>query len=160
METIRSPAKQRRAPAALLALLCVLPACSGLRIRPAQTLSSVIEERNRRLEELFRTGDLLGVADLYADDGVLIDERGQRTLGREEIDAFWSAIESPVDWRLETRSLHGSDAVAYELGTSYLTTRRDGERVTSATHFLFLWRREPGGEWRIQLDAQWPLEER
>jgi ketosteroid isomerase-like protein len=161
MESHRSPAKHGSARVALgLALLGALAACTSLRIPPAPTLSSEIEEQNRRLEELFRAGDLLGVADLYADDAMLIDERGRRTLGREEIDAFWSAIESPLEWRLEIRSLHGSEALAYELGTSYLTTRQNGERSESASHFLLLWRREPGGPWRIQLDAHWPLEKR
>jgi uncharacterized protein (TIGR02246 family) len=163
METSRSPAKHRHARAALgvvLALLAATPACKSLRLPPVPTLRSEIEGRNRRLEELFRAGDLLGVADLYADDAVLIDERGRRTTGREEIDAAWSAIESPLEWRLELRALHGSDALAYESGTSLLTTRQNGGRTTAAAHYLFLWRREPGGEWRIHLDARWPLERR
>src|SRR5262245_44139231 len=75
MDGPRSPAKHG-ALAAVLALLGAAPACTSLRLPPAPTLSSEIESRNRRLEELFRAGDLLGVADLYADDGVLIDESG------------------------------------------------------------------------------------
>ena len=162
LDSLRSPAKLGTllALAGALVLLGTAPACKSLHLRPVPTLTAEIEGRNRRLEELFRAGDLLGVADLYADDGVLIDESGKRTFGREEIDAHWSAIESPIDLRLETRSLHGSDAVAYQTGTSSLTTRQNGERVTSASHFLFLWRREPGGEWRIQIHVNWPLEER
>ncbi|NOT29456.1 MAG: nuclear transport factor 2 family protein [Planctomycetes bacterium] len=116
-----------------------------------------IEARNRHLEEQFRTGNLLGVADVYADDGVLLDARGERTAGREELDAYWSAIESPVDWRLDIETIRGSDALAYEVGTSHLSTRREGEVTTAVNHFLVLWRREPGGEWRITLDAYWPL---
>src|SRR5262245_20102086 len=163
METSRAPAKPRRARAALgvvLALLAAAPACASLRLPPVPTLKGEIEGLNRRLEELFRAGDLLGVADLYADDAVLIDERGRRTTGREDIDAAWSAIESPIEWSLELRRLHGSDALAYENGTSLLTTRQNGERVTAASHYLFLWRRDANGEWRIQLDARWPLEKR
>jgi uncharacterized protein (TIGR02246 family) len=115
-----------------------------------------IEARNRHLEAQFGAGNLLGVADVYTDDAVMVDARGQRTRGREEIDAYWSAIESPVEWRLEIRSIRGSDAVAYELGTSRLSTRRDGELHTSVSQFLLVWRHEPDGEWRIELDAFWP----
>jgi uncharacterized protein (TIGR02246 family) len=111
--------------------------------------------RTRHLEQQFRTGDLLGVADVYADDAVLVDARGERTAGRAEIDEYWSAIEEPVDWRLEVREIHGSDAIAYQLGTSHLTTRRAGELRTNVVDYLLVWRRDPSGEWRIELDAYW-----
>jgi len=117
-----------------------------------------IEAANRHLEEQFRSGNLLGIADLYTEDAVRIDGQGQRAEGRQEIDAHWSSIESPVAWRLEIRSIHGTDAVAYETGTSHLTSRRDGELVTSTTPFLWLWRRTGEG-WRIELDFVWPPEE-
>jgi len=118
-----------------------------------------ITARNRHMEEQFRAGNLLGVADVYADDGVLLNDRGERTAGRDEIDAYWSSIEDPVDWRLEIGEIVGSDAVAYETGTSRLTTRRDGELRTSVVRFLVLWRRDPDGAWRIELDAYWPAQE-
>src|SRR6185436_2906195 len=125
MGSLRSSAKPGSARGALalgLALIALLSACSNLGVRAAPSLGAEIRALNHHLEEQFRTGNLLGVADLYADDAVLIDERGQRTTGREEIDAYWSAIESPVEWQLEIRSIHGSDEVAYELGTSTLRT--------------------------------------
>ena len=152
METFRTRAK--RAGAAALALF--LGACASTRPAREPAFMEEIEALNRHLEEQFRAGNLLGVADVFADDGVLIDARGTRTAGREEIDAFWSAIESPVDWRLGIRAIRGSDAVAYELATSRLTTRHDGELVTRVSDVLFLWRRGPDGAWRIALESFWP----
>jgi uncharacterized protein (TIGR02246 family) len=143
-----------RALLALLGLLGTLASCAATPEVPAHVLE--IEARNRHLEEQFRAGNLLGVADVYADDGVLLDPNGTRNAGRDEIDAFWSAIESPVDWRISIKKIRGSDALAYEIGTSRLTTRRDGGLVTSACDFLWLWRRAPDGSWRIALDACWP----
>lgn len=148
----RTPARL----AAWLALALLPTACRTPHASPAPTFVSAIEAQNRRLEELFRAGNLLGVADLYADDAELVDARGERTRGREEIDAYWSSIERPIDWRLKVRAIRGSEQVAYELGTSTLTTRRDGQVVTSETDFVLLWRREPDGAWRIALDAYWP----
>jgi uncharacterized protein (TIGR02246 family) len=162
MSTAASPAKRRtlrsRAPARVAALagLFLLGACGALGRREAPAHEREIAARTRELEQLFRAGDLLGVADVYADDGVLLDARGERTAGREEIDDYWSAIESPVDWRLETREIGGSGVIAYQTGTSRLTTRREGELHTSVNDFLVLWRREPNGSWRIELDAYWP----
>lgn len=119
-----------------------------------------IEAQNRHMEQQFRAGNLLGVADVYADDGVLLDAHGERTAGRVEIDAYWSAIENPVDWRIEIKKIRGSEALAYEIGSSFLTTRREGVLITARSDFLLLWRRGPDGAWRIELDAAWPRETR
>jgi uncharacterized protein (TIGR02246 family) len=162
MDTPRTRSKLRlqvRA-AAVLSVVLVFASCSATPSREVPAHVRALEERNRHLEQQFQAGNLLGVADVYADDAVLVDARGQRTTGREEIDAYWSAIESPIQWRLETRSIRGSDAVAYQLGTSHLTTRRDGELHTSVTEFLLFWRKEENGEWRIELDAYWPVTRR
>ena len=152
------PAVKLRWRATLACLFLGLGACksSGPSGRPRYFLE--IEARNRHLESAFRSGNLLGVADVYADDAVLIDARGKRTSGRAEIDEYWSALEDPLDWELELRTLRGSEAVAYETGVSRLTTRQDGVARTVECEFVLLWRREPDGEWRITLDAHWPKE--
>lgn len=146
--------------AVVLSALALLASCTAAPGRQAPAFEREIEALNRHMEEQFRAGNLLGVADVFADDAVLIDGRGVRTAGREEIDSFWSAIESPVDWRLGIRAIRGSDSSAYELATSRVTTRRDGELVTAVSDVLILWRREPDGTWRIALDAFWPREAR
>lgn len=152
---------RRAAPAALLALcIAAVVACRTPSAPDVAPLQAEILARTRELEELFRSGNLLGVADVYADDAVLLDHRGERTTGRAEIDAYWSSIEEPVEWTLEVREIRGSGAVAYQLGTSRLTTRRAGAPETSVTDFLVVWRRDAAGEWRIDLDAYWPAETR
>lgn len=162
MNGTRSGAKHGAARAgggAVLALL-TLASCAATRADQVPAHVREIEAQNRHLEEQFRASNLLGVADVYADDGVLLDARGQRTAGRDEIDAYWSSIESPVDWRIEIKKIRGSAVIAYEVGTSHLTTRRAGQLVTFVSDFLFLWRRAPDGAWRIELDAAWPRETR
>ena len=105
--------------------------------------------------KLFRAGNLLGVADLYADEAELYDASGARTTGREDIDAHWSSIESPVDWQLAVRSVRGSESLAYEVGTSRMTTREGGTLTTDVAEFMILWRRGPDGAWQIVLDSSW-----
>jgi len=136
-----------------LALLAVLGGCRAPHRAPSAF--AAIEARNRQMEELFRTGNLLGVADAYGDDALLIDGSGKRTHGREAIDAYWAAIESPVSWRLSIEAIRGTEAFAYESGTSHQVVRRDGRLVTTVTRFLLLWRNDPDG-WRIELDFHWP----
>jgi uncharacterized protein (TIGR02246 family) len=156
MATLDSPAKRARRAAPLALAALAASACAALGGREVPGYVREIEAQNRALELAFRTGNLLGVADLYADDAVLIDARGERTTGRAEIDAYWSAIEHPLDWRLEIEDIHGSDTVAYEAGVSHLTTLHEGARHTSVVRFLVLWRRDASGAWKIELDAYWP----
>lgn len=165
MGTRRAPAKEEtarlraglaRCAGLVLAALALLGACRGPKAQEKSALRLAIEAENQRLVDRFRAGDLLGVADTYADEAEIYDASGTRTAGREEIDAWWSAIESPVAWRLETRSILGNEALVYERGTSRMTTRQADALVTTVTDFLFLWRRDAGGTWRLLLDAQWP----
>ncbi len=140
--------------AGLLAALTALAACESLRAREP-SVEREIEAANRVLEERFRAGDVLGVADLYADDALLIGPSGLRIEGREEIDAYWSEFARPVDWRLEVQDVGGSAELAWELGTSHMTQESDGAAHTSVVDLLFLWRRAPDGTWRIAFHAYW-----
>ena len=119
---------------------------------------ATIRALNAELERRFRAGDLLGVADLYADDAVLLGPDGERVEGREAIDAYWSQINGPQDWRLEIREIGGSSANPYELGRSHLTVAPGGEARTSVVDFLVLWKAE-GDSYRVALDLYWPPDE-
>lgn len=137
-----------------LAAVPALAGCDTLRIKESP-IEREIEAANRALEERFRAGDVLGVADLYADDALLIGPSGLRVEGREDIDDYWSQFERPIDWRLEIHEIEGTDQIAYERGTSHLTQERDGAAQTSTVEFVLVWRRDPDGAWRIAVDAYW-----
>ncbi len=137
--------------------ILALGGCDALR-RREPPFAREIEGLNRALEEHFREGDLLGVADLYADDAVLLGPGGTRVEGRNEIDEYWSDIDHPVDWRLAIRATGGSPELAWELGTSRLTRLVEGRAQTAEVDFLLLWRRAQDGSWRIMLHAHWPEE--
>lgn len=159
METERTGAKRRLAYGILLCL-ALLAACAAPARTPVPAWQAEILARNRDLERAYDSGNLLGVADIYTDDAEIVDGRGERTRGRAEIDAYWSAIEEPLTWHLENRGLRGSEVLAYQLGTSHLSVRRDGRTETFVNDFLVVWRRDPDGLWRIEYDAYWPPEER
>lgn len=157
MDTARSrtkpPPLTRLAGLALALVACHTPART-----PRAPWMDAIEARTRELETLFAAGNLLGVADLYADDAEIVDAEGHRTRGRAELDAYWSGMENPLAWRLETHALRGSEAIAYQLGRSQLSLTSEGVVHTFVSDFLIVWRRAPGGAWQIELDAYWPAQ--
>jgi len=159
METERVRTKRPLA-VALGGLVFGTLACRSAPVAPLPAWQGELEARVRELEARYRAGNLLGVADLYADDGEIVDASGRRVRGRTELDAYWSGIEEPLDWRLATHALRGSEHVAYQTGTSTLSLRQEGVPVTYVTDFLVVWRREPDGEWKIELDLYWPSEPR
>ena len=143
-----------RTTAVLLGCL-LAPACAGPRTgETGAAFAPRIEALNRQLEERFGAEDLLGVANLYADDVVLLNGT-TRIEGREAVDAYWSELHDPVAWRLETSRIGGSGRLAYERGRSRLTQRRDGLEHTTVTEYLRIWRKADDGEWRIAVEASW-----
>jgi ketosteroid isomerase-like protein len=142
--------------AAGAALLALVAGCRTTSEAPLPAWQAAILAKNSELEREFAAGNLLGVADVYADDAEIVDGHGERTRGRAAIDAYWSAIEEPLEWRLENQRLRGSEVLAYQLGTSRLSVRRAGATETFVSDFLIVWRHDPDGAWRIEYDAYWP----
>ena len=122
---------------------------------PSSTVALEIETLTRTLEARFADGDLLGVADLYADDAVLFGPDGLRIEGRENIDAYWSSVAEPVAWVLDTDAVDGGGTLAHQRGTSALTALRDGLPLTSEVEFALFWRRLQGRDWKIAVHGFW-----
>jgi ketosteroid isomerase-like protein len=146
----RLPERPGRIAPLLVALALLGGAC-----RTSAVPRQKITDATRLIEERFRAGDMLGVADFYSEEAILFAPGGRRFRGRKEIDDYWSNILEPVDWELKIHSIEGNRDMAFERGTSILSARYGGELRTSTVEFAFLWRREEDGAWRIQLDAFW-----
>jgi len=144
---------------AALLFLCTPPALTAQAGSQAgaqaTSLRAEIEAVNRGMEAAFAKGDLLGVARFYADDAVLMGPDGERVRGRAEVDRYWTGIRNPRRWTLEVLDVGGSATEAYQLGRSSLVQLSDGKERTSVTDFIVIWKRRPGGEWRIAVDM-WP----
>lgn len=144
------------APAGLFGLLGLLGGCAtGPRTSAADgEIADEIEAMNRLLEERFRARDLLGLANLYADDALVI-RPDSRLEGREAIDAYLASLPEPVDLRLKIFEIGGSDPLAYQLGRSYRVSRKDAVEHTTVLDTLYLWAKDEKGAWKITVDAAW-----
>jgi uncharacterized protein (TIGR02246 family) len=139
----------------LLPLLFLFPAACASSPRTTATsalFAPEIEALNRELEERFRAGNLLGVADLYADDALLITPTSVIE-GRGAIDAYWSEITVPVSWRLVIFEIGGSEDLAYQLGRSQRVWRSNKAEHSSEADFLLIWKKDAEGGWKIAIDT-------
>jgi ketosteroid isomerase-like protein len=146
-----------RALHGLLWLACSIGLLSGCTSKPRKAFPQAAEilAAAEQLQKRFAAGDLLGVADFYRSDALLVGSDGFRIEGREAIDSYWAEVVEPVEWRLETRTIEGGAGLAYQRGTSYLTSHWDGGTNTSEVEFLLIWTRDQSEGWKILLDANW-----
>ena len=78
------------------------------------SIETQIETMNKRMEEAFNAGDMLKVAQFYADDAVLLGPDGRQVIGREDIDAYWQNIQNPISWELDVIAVSTEERDIYE----------------------------------------------
>ena len=118
-------------------------------------LWAAVVQLNKAMEEALRKGDLQGVANFYADDGVLVGPNGYRVAGRKAIDAYWTKLQNPKDWRLEVLSVEGDKGVIVQRGRSRLVVAPGGQERISVVEFVLIWHQQKDGTYKIAMDAYW-----
>ena len=111
-----------------------------------------LDAETRKLELAFARGDLLAVARTYADDAQMIPPSGHAPkTGRAAIDRYWTRIDHPRSWTLETLDWGGTAEEAWQLVRSTMVA---GEKnpPPHSVRCLLIWRRQPDGSRRIHLD--------
>jgi ketosteroid isomerase-like protein len=81
------------------------------------------------------------VAQYYTDDAKILGG-GQRTEGRQQVDAYWRSMSAVADWKLDLLEVGGDGSTPWVRGLSTLTGQSG--RV-SATEFVGLLKRERDG---------------
>lgn len=137
------------------------------------------------MEKAFGEKRLKDVAGFYAKDGIMLSPGGNKSIGEKAMVEYWTGIENPVSWKLEswkiTNSLDsifatkgwktlptkielwGEDEVAiykdrdpiYQIGRSNLSTLRKGKESTSVVNFVLVWCKE-NEAYKICLDVYAP----
>jgi uncharacterized protein (TIGR02246 family) len=110
-----------------------------------------VEGLNRQMEEAFNRGDMATVARFYADDGRVVGPGGMDVRGRAALDAYWAGIRQPRSWKLDVFDVDGTRDMAWQLGRSTLVAGAE-DASPSVVDFLLIWKRQPDGTFRIQMD--------
>ncbi len=167
---------------------CLIIFCFSCKTEVKESIAipyDVIESNITGMEKAFGEKRLKDVAGFYAKDGIMLSPGGNKSIGEEAMVEYWTGIENPVSWKLEslkiTNSLDsifatkgwktlptkielwGEEEVAvyrgrdpiYQIGRSHLTTLRKGKESTSVVNFVLVWCKE-NEEYKICLDIYAP----
>ncbi|MHA4843557.1 YybH family protein [Flavitalea antarctica] len=111
-----------------------------------------IARLNQEMEAAFNNNDMLKVAAFYADDGEIVDE-SYTVKGREGLEKYWVALKDKGrGWKLSVVEVGGEGEFVYQLGRSDLKYLREDKEANSITNFVLIWRKHPGGSYKIFRD--------
>ena len=117
------------------------------------TVRKQIERNWYRYRQSLLNGDAEGMAQIFAEDGILMEPDTEDLVGRDEIRAF--AREALATMRIQamrnqTREIAIYKNVAYELGTFEETLTLEEERtVTYPGRYFAVWKREGSNNWKL-----------
>jgi ketosteroid isomerase-like protein len=118
----------------------------------ASQLRAGVEESARRFEHAFEHGQMEIIGAMYAPDAVLMEPHYPPIRGLEGVTAFWAGAKQMGAKRLglEVTDVENSGDLLAEQGNYTLTVEAPGQpAVTDQGKYLLLWKRQPGGDWKI-----------
>lgn len=120
-----------------------------LRAQQADSLRAQITRVNQEMMAAYNRGDARAVAAYYTDDARITGPTGVVS-GRAGVDRYWTSFPtSGRRWTLDVFEVAGDSTTAFQLGRSAIASP-NGAMVTD---FVGVWKRQPGSDWRLALDA-------
>ncbi|MGA8036307.1 MAG: nuclear transport factor 2 family protein [Candidatus Acidiferrales bacterium] len=93
----------------------------------------------------------------YADDALGFSNYSPTTTTKEAMRAdMQSSFPAPgtIRWKTSVVEVARSGDLAYEHGRyTYTTPEKDGKNKTQTGNYLLVWRKRPGGDWKIAVDT-------
>lgn len=100
------------------------------------------------------SNDVGRVVSMYAEDAVLMPPNDTDLIGTDEIRSWWQdyfeffEIVSNVETEREV-TVAGDQAFERAAFSVVISSRKNGAEIRDDVRALTVWRRQPGGEWRI-----------
>jgi uncharacterized protein (TIGR02246 family) len=96
-------------------------------------------------------------AAFYADDALAFSNYSATMTTKEAMRAdIQKGFSGPgtISWKTSDIEVARSGDLAYEHGRyAYVTTEKDGKSKTQTGNYLLVWRKPPGGDWKIAVDT-------
>jgi ketosteroid isomerase-like protein len=119
-------------------------------------MRQILHERNEKLGEYFKSGDVQKLVTMYSDSAKLCPNRSSTIyVGRNAIREFWSAASEGsklLEMNTETLSVDGNSDVIYETGISTTKTLYQDSVYTTKVKFANVWKKQPDGTYLLDVD--------
>lgn len=119
-----------------------------------------IDKGNAQWIEAWDKADASLIANLFAEDGVMLGRNGKVFKGPRQIfDRQKGAMESSgkgVKATVTTVDLWLDGTTAYETGTYSYKFQKDGKPVNEEGRYVTIWKRQSDGSWKIASDMGVP----
>lgn len=117
-----------------------------------------IEQFTHEFEELFYSGDYVGMSSYYASDAKLLAEDMELVQGHPALEHFWQtacegAKKMGIQRAIQVQDFGSSGDLGYLTGiVTVQIPNRDAESLTNKVRYATVWKREIDGVWRIIID--------
>ena len=129
-----------------------LNAQSPIKGDAADDTKQKVQQLNKQMEDAFRAGDMVKVADFYADDATLIAPGGKKIEGRKAIFEYLTAMKDAKDFHLDVTDVNGSGKVLYQVGTVTFTAEKNGSKESHSADQVKVWKR--GSDWDYKISVE------
>jgi uncharacterized protein (TIGR02246 family) len=121
-----------------------------------QAVRSKIEETNAEFGAAASRGDTAAVADLYADDAVLLPPNAEMFRGKRAIKGFLDGLVAQIgipQLTLQTMQVDEIGDTACEVGQYTMKLQPPGgEPVTDIGKYVVVWKRQSDDSWKLAVD--------
>jgi uncharacterized protein (TIGR02246 family) len=122
----------------------------------AGAVREAIDSANARFIDASKRGDTTAVAANYADDAIVMMPNMTSWRGRDAVRRGMADFVTRVtvkDFSLKTEDVAVTGDVAVETGTFDMTVQaKDGKEIKDKGKYVTVWKRQPGGSWKIVRD--------
>lgn len=112
-----------------------------------------IQTMNSEMEQAFKAGDMVKVAEFYADDAVLIIPGGKKLNGKKAIYEYLSGLSDTKDIQLSVSDVNGSGKIIYQLGTFTFSADMNGVNKKQSSDQVKVWKRGTDWDYKISVDS-------
>lgn len=138
----------------LSCLALALCACAGPkpagRVGPESSMLSLVEAERSFARAVSQKGERDAFLEFLADDGVIF--RPHPVNGKEWF-SQQHATAGLLNWQPTYAEVARSNDLGYTTGPWELRREAEGEQGVTYGHYVSIWRRNPGGSWRLLLDV-------
>jgi uncharacterized protein (TIGR02246 family) len=118
-----------------------------------ESAKAALQALNRQWEINFENHDLAGLVALFTEDCIRMPQAGPATVGRPALEAayrkdFAEVWKTRAKVRLNAQELIISEDYAFARGADTLIQVQDGRQVGETGKWLFVYRRQPDGNWK------------